>query len=78
MTVTADSRKRIILAEAKPGDRFDVEATAKGVFMVRRLEPVEPAPLVRARKVNGRWVGANVKLNRAAVVEAIRQDREAR
>ncbi len=44
----------------------------------RRLEPVEPAQLVKARKVKGRWVGAAVKLDRAAVVEAIRQDREAR
>jgi hypothetical protein len=78
VTVTADSRKRIILAEARPGEQFDIQATAKGVFLVRRLEPVEPAPLVKARKVSGRWVGANVKLNPAAVVEAIRQDREAR
>jgi hypothetical protein len=78
MTVTADSRKRIILAEAKPGDRFDVQVSANGVFLVRRLEPAELAPLVKARKVHGRWVGANVKLDRAAVVDAIRQDREAR
>ena len=78
MTVTADSRKRIILAEAKPGDRFDVQASAQGVFVVRRLEPAELAPLVKARKVNGRWVGAKVKLDRAAVVEALRLDRESR
>lgn len=78
MTVIADARKRIILAQARPGDRFDVQASANGVFLVRLLEPAELAPLVRARKVNGRWVGAKVKLDRAAVVDAIRQDREAR
>ena len=78
MTVTADSRKRIILAEASPGDRFDVRASAEGVFLVRRLEPAELAPLVKARKVRGRWVGANVTLDRAAVVNAIKLDREAR
>jgi hypothetical protein len=78
MTVTADSRKRIILAEARPGDRFDVQASDEGVFLVRRLEPAELAPLVRARKVKGRWVGANVKLDRAAIVDAIRLGREAR
>jgi len=48
------------------------------VFLVRRLEPAELAPLVKARKVRGRWVGANVKLDRAAVVNAIKLDREAR
>ena len=78
MTVTADSRKRIILAEARPGDRFDVRASAEGVFLVRRLEPAELAPLVRARKVQGRWIGANVRLDRAAIVDAVRLDREAR
>jgi hypothetical protein len=78
MTVIADSRRRIILAEAKPGDRFDVQAPAEGVFLVRRLEPAELGPLVRARKVRGRWIGAKVKLDREAVVEAIRLDREAR
>jgi len=78
MTVTADCRKRIILAKARPGDRFDVQASAEGVFLIRRLEPAELAPLVRARKVKGRWIGANVKLDRSAVVEAIRLDREAR
>jgi len=48
------------------------------VFLVRRLEPAELAPLVRARKVQGRWIGANVRLDRAAIVDAVRLDREAR
>ena len=34
--------------------------------------------VVRARKVKGRWMGAEVQLDRAGVVSAIRADREAR
>ena len=41
MTTTADSRKRVILPAAKPGDRFDVQVSADGVFILRRLEPVK-------------------------------------
>jgi hypothetical protein len=41
MTTTADSRKRVILPAAKPGDRFDVQVSADGVFVLRRLEPMK-------------------------------------
>jgi hypothetical protein len=32
-------------------------------------------PLVRARKINGRWVGAKVKMDREDIVNAIQRDR---
>jgi hypothetical protein len=41
MTITADSRKRVILRDAKPGDRFDVQISGEGTFVLRRLEPVK-------------------------------------
>jgi hypothetical protein len=78
VTVTADERKRIILAQARPGQRFDVQVSGDGVFLVRRLEPVQPVKLVRARKINGKWMGADVKMDRQAVVDSIREDRESR
>ena len=43
MTTTADSRKRVILPAAKPGDRFDVQVSPDGAFILRRLEPVKKA-----------------------------------
>ena len=41
MTTTADSRKRVVLPAAKPGDRFDVQASADGVFILRPLKLVK-------------------------------------
>jgi len=41
MTTTADSRKRVVLPAAKPGDRFDVQVSPDGAFILRRLEPVK-------------------------------------
>jgi len=45
MTVIADNKKRVLLAGAKPGDRFDVQMSPGG-FLLRKLEPV---PLKRAK-----------------------------
>jgi bifunctional DNA-binding transcriptional regulator/antitoxin component of YhaV-PrlF toxin-antitoxin module len=41
MTITADAKKRVRLGLAKPGDRFDVQVTGDGAFILRRLEPVK-------------------------------------
>ena len=49
VTVTADAKKRIVLPTAKPGDRFDVEIGADGVFILRRLEPIKRARPVKVR-----------------------------
>lgn len=51
MTITADSKKRVRLGLAKPGDRFDVQVTGDGVFILRRLEPVKPK-LAKSRLVS--------------------------
>ncbi len=45
MTIIADARKRVILRNAKPGDRFDVQVSGDGVFILRRLEPVKVRPM---------------------------------
>lgn len=37
MTVTADEKKRVLLPDAKPGDRFELQSS-NGGFILRRLE----------------------------------------
>lgn len=50
MTTTADSKKRIVLPTAKPGDVFDVQCQGDGQFMLVRLARPEPkARLTRAQ-----------------------------
>jgi hypothetical protein len=78
MTVVVDSKKRVVLPPVKPGDRFEVSDLNHGRIVLTRLAPVEP-PLVRAVKVKGRWMGSpSVKINRKAIVAAIRHEREER
>ena len=78
MTVVVDSKKRVVLPPVKPGDRFEVSDLNHGRIVLTRLAPVE-APLVRAVKIKGRWMGSpSVKINRKAIVEAIRHEREER
>jgi len=48
MTTTADSKKRIVLPSASPGDVFDVQRFGEGQFMLVRLE--RPEPKVRLTK----------------------------
>jgi hypothetical protein len=60
-----------------PRQAFSAERQADG--SIRLIELVEKEVLlVRARKVNGRWMGAEVPLDRAKVISVIRADREAR
>jgi hypothetical protein len=61
----------------KPNTPYDAEPQADGSVRLVELVPKD-VPIVRARKLGGRWVGAAIKLNRKAIVEAIRQDRESR
>ena len=50
MTTTADSKKRVVLPTARPGDVFDVQRFGEGQFMLVRLARPEPkAPLTRAQ-----------------------------
>jgi len=41
MTVIADDRRRVALRLAKPGDRFDVQVSGDGKFVLTKLEPVQ-------------------------------------
>ena len=42
MTTTADSKKRIVLPTARPGDVFDIQRHGDGRFVLVRLERPEP------------------------------------
>lgn len=72
MTVIADSKRRIVLAQAKPGDRFDVQASPSG-YLVRKLEPVASKPAkVRFVKRNGYTVAVTDQpINEEALSEAL-------
>lgn len=75
--VVLDNKRRGSFGpEFDPGDSFLREVNGETVTF-RKLKPVE-VPVMRARKVNGRWVGAAVKIARQDVVAAIRRDRESR
>ena len=78
MKLVSDDKGRLTCSELfPPRTAFDASVQPDG--SIRILELVEKqVPLARARKVGGRWVGAEgVKLDRAAIVESIRRDREA-
>jgi hypothetical protein len=49
MTVVADNKKRVTLRLAKPGDRFDVQISPGGQFILTKLEPVREAPPAKVR-----------------------------
>lgn len=42
MTTKADSKKRVVLPEARPGDVFDVQCRGEGQFLLVRLAPPKP------------------------------------
>ena len=72
MTVIADNKKRIVLTQAKPGDRFDVQTSPNG-YVLRKLEPVEGKPAkVRFVKRDGYTVAiADQPINEEALREAL-------
>lgn len=72
MTVIADNKKRVVLAQANPGDRFDVQTSANG-YVLRKLEPVQPkAAKVRFIKRDGYSVAiADQPINEQALREAL-------
>ena len=75
--VTVDDYNRVRLPDVKPRQKFSVEAGNNRIVLAL-VEEVD-VPLVKARKVKGRWIGAEgVKVDRKAVVDAIREDRERR
>jgi len=40
VTVVADNKKRVTLRLARPGDRFDVQISGSGKYILTKLEPV--------------------------------------
>jgi hypothetical protein len=77
MTVTADSRKRVIIPACKPGEQFDVQVSGDGAFLLRRLEPIT-APVVKPVRTKQGFIMLSRKLDRRLVVAAIRADRDSR
>ena len=78
MKLVADDNGRLACKSLfTPKRAFSAERQADG--SIRLVELVEKeVPVVRARKVNGRWMGAEMQFDRAKVIRAIRADREAR
>ena len=78
MKLVADDNGRLACKSLfKPRTAFSAERQADG--SIRLIELVEKeVPVVRARKVKGRWMGAEVQFDRAKVISAIRTAREAR
>jgi hypothetical protein len=75
--IVLDNKRRGSFGSAfLPGDSFVREINGN-IVTFRKMQPAEP-PLVRARKVKGRWVGADIKIPREEIVKAIHRDREER
>jgi hypothetical protein len=61
MTVIADSRKRVILRPAKPGDRFDVQVSPEGKLILTPLVPATKADKIRLVQKHGYTVGVGTR-----------------
>lgn len=78
MTVTVDSRRRIILQPARPGDRFDVQIVGDGKVILTQLAPVEKkVPVVKPVRTKEGWLmfPPGKRPSRKAIRAAIREDR---
>jgi bifunctional DNA-binding transcriptional regulator/antitoxin component of YhaV-PrlF toxin-antitoxin module len=73
MTVTADSKRRIVLPSAKPGDLFEVEFSGEGKLVLTRLEPIEQRQAKAEIQKRGKYsVGVlDRPINEAALKEAL-------
>jgi len=77
-TVVADNKKRVTLRLAKPGDRFDVQISQDGRFVLTKLQPVRKrAPVVEPVQTDEGFLMIPRKLDRKSVAAAIRADRDA-
>lgn len=53
-TTKADSRKRVVVPRAKPGDVYAIQENADGSFTLTVVKPAEPAkPTCRVKKEGG-------------------------
>jgi len=71
MTVITDNEKRVVLPQAQPGERFDLQVCANG-FVLRKLESLSPRPAnVRFIKRDGFTVAmADQPMDEEALQEA--------
>ena len=53
MTAIADSKRRVTLRSAKPGEVFDVAIPEEGKYILTKLEPARPKPN-KVRLVRGK------------------------
>ena len=54
ITTKADSRKRVVVPQAKPGEVYSVQDNMNGSFTLTVVKPVEPAaPKCRLAKARG-------------------------
>lgn len=78
MRVSTDDRCRLQSRELfKPNTRYEGDRAKDGRVVLVELVPAE-VPTVRARRINGRWRGADLPLTRETVAAAIRAEREDR
>lgn len=75
MTVVADNKKRVTLKRANPGDRFDVQISADGKYVLTKLEPVADLPRKARIEKRGRYhVGVlDRPINEAALKQALNE-----
>ncbi len=83
MTVTADSRKRVVLPPIKPGDRFDVEFSASGKLVLTPLiRQPEPRKILGklTRQGDGLFlkIPQGYKLAPDAIERAVSEERQSR
>jgi hypothetical protein len=76
MTVVADNKKRVTIRHAKPGDRFDVQVTGGGQFVLTKLEPIQQSRPAKVRiEKRGRYsVGVlDHPINEDAIKEVLNE-----
>ena len=61
MTVIADSRRRVILKPAKPGDRFDVRVMPDGKVILTPLVPADKADKIKLVRKRGYTVAVGTR-----------------
>lgn len=77
MKLRTDSQRRLYGRDVlNLNSIYEAEREGERIVLVE-LKPAEPR-IVRARKINGRWKGAALKLNRETVAAAVRAGRDER
>ena len=77
MKLRTDSQRRLYGRDVlKPNSIYEAEREGERIVLIE-LKPAEPR-IVRARKINGRWTGAAIRVDRETVAAAVRADRDER